>query len=453
MGKGSNAPSDKDTTRMSGPWLPLQGPLKALIPQVMDLYDQGEWAYGQGTTAGWGQGQQQAFQQAMQLAGQGSPGLGQAYQFGSGVGSGANVGNAPGQDVLEGVAQNGFQNPATGAYGDLLGQAMGGSGGLDYLRQAAGGGFLGSNPYLEGQIDAASEGLTRRYNEAVMPGLETQMDMAGRSGANNAAQTLTSGANRDLLTGLGQIETGIRFGDYQNERGLQQQAGMALPGAFGQEIGTGLAAAGGASGNAWNDLQARMQAASGAGQGYRADVQQAMGAGAMLPSLYQGQFSPMQQAMQFGGMGQQQQERMMAEQQARLRWNQNEPWANLQRVLGTFQGVGGQANPTGGAALANQINQQESSGNSTAQTVGTLASTAAMMAMMFSDERLKTDLGPEKGEIGGVKRRRFRYLWEPEGVEHVGVMAQDAVRSGRGDAVAKHPTGYLMVDYLRLGDR
>jgi len=244
--KGSannNAPSDKQTTRMTGPWLPLQEPLKKLIPDAMDLYNQGGQSYGPYVTQPFSNTQHNAIQQAKGQAMQGAPGLGGAYNFGANVGGGGMVGNTPGQGVLEGIAQQGFNSPATDEYGQLLQSAMGGSGGMDYLRNVAGGGFLGGNPHLEGMIDAASQGVTRRFNEATMPGIETRMAQAGALNS-NAENTLASQANTDLAQQLGNMETNIRGQDYAQERGYQQQAGLALPGAFGQEIGTGLAAAG-----------------------------------------------------------------------------------------------------------------------------------------------------------------------------------------------------------------
>jgi hypothetical protein len=279
------------------------------------------------------------------------------------------------------------------------------------------------------------------------------MAQAGALGS-NAEQTLASQANTDLAQQLGNIETGIRGQDYAQERGYQQQAGMALPGAFGQEIGTGLAAAGGASGDAWNDLQARLTAAQGAGQGYRADVGQAMGAGGMLGGLYQNQYSPAQQAMQFGNMQQQQRERQNAEAQDQFRYQQGAGWDSLNRILASFQGIGGQTNPQAAAQYAMQQQQQPAS-NPLMQMLGMGSNLAGMYMManapQWSDERLKQDIEPAKGKIGGVARKRFRYLWEPEGVEHTGVMAQDALRAGRDDAVAVHPSGFFMVDYDRLG--
>jgi hypothetical protein len=442
----NNAPSDKQMTKMGGPWQPLQEPLKDLIGDAQDLYNKGNWQYGPNIVQRWRPEQKLAFDQAMGIANQGGQALQQAYGFGGQLAGGGMVGNAPGQNVLNNIANQGFQNGARDEYGQLLQTAMGGSGGMDYLRNVAGGGFLGGNPHLEGMIDAASQGVTRRYNEATMPGIETRMAQAGALGS-NAEQTLASQANTDLAQQLGNIETGIRGQDYAQERGYQQQAGMALPGAFGQEIGTGLAAAGGVSGDAWNDLQARLTAAQGAGQGYRADIGQAMGAGGMLGGLYGQQYAPQQQMMNWGGQVQQQQERQAAEEQDKFRYKQAAPWDNLNRILQSFQGVGGQTNPQAAAQYAMQ--QQQPQADPWMQLAGMGSNLAGMW--LLSDEKLKQDVSPAKGKIGGVARKRFRYLWEPEGVEHVGVMAQDAIRAGRDDAVAVHPSGFFMVDYDRLG--
>jgi hypothetical protein len=73
---------------------------------------------------------------------------------------------------------------------------------------------------------------------------------------------------------------------------------------------------------------------------------------------------------------------------------------------------------------------------------------AGMMA--FSDERLKEDIRPTGDTLGGFPLYRYRYVWDDPGMERVGVMAQE-VQPTRPDVVGMHPSGFLMVDYGRLG--
>lgn len=64
-----------------------------------------------------------------------------------------------------------------------------------------------------------------------------------------------------------------------------------------------------------------------------------------------------------------------------------------------------------------------------------------------SDARLKRDIAPLQGSLGGLPLYSFRYAWDDE--PRIGVMAQDALVL-RPEIVAQHPDGYLMVDYGRL---
>jgi hypothetical protein len=54
-----------------------------------------------------------------------------------------------------------------------------------------------------------------------------------------------------------------------------------------------------------------------------------------------------------------------------------------------------------------------------------------------------------KGPRLGIGVWSFRYVWEPPGVRHIGVMA-DEVLPVVPEAVKRHPSGWLMVDYGRL---
>jgi hypothetical protein len=153
---------------------------------------------------------------------------------------------------------------------------------------------------------------------------------------------------------------------------LQQQAGMALPGAYGQEINTALAGAGGQAGDYWQGLQAQLGGAQAAGAGYRQDVGQALDAGQGLESVYRAQYTPYEQMMTLGGARQSQQERQNQEAQAQFQYAQNDPWAGLQRTLGALGGVAGMTNPNAAAQFASAQMQQQGGGSG----LGTLAGLA-----------------------------------------------------------------------------
>jgi hypothetical protein len=67
-----------------------------------------------------------------------------------------------------------------------------------------------------------------------------------------------------------------------------------------------------------------------------------------------------------------------------------------------------------------------------------------------SDRRLKTDI-MQVGQLrAGIPLYRFRYIGRDE--VHVGVMAQD-VRTVVPEAVITDASGFMRVDYARLGTR
>lgn len=68
----------------------------------------------------------------------------------------------------------------------------------------------------------------------------------------------------------------------------------------------------------------------------------------------------------------------------------------------------------------------------------------------ISDVRLKRDI-ERVGELGsGIALYRFRYLWSDE--VFVGVMAQEVLRVAP-EAVIRESSGFMSVDYARLGAR
>lgn len=81
-----------------------------------------------------------------------------------------------------------------------------------------------------------------------------------------------------------------------------------------------------------------------------------------------------------------------------------------------------------------------------------MAALAALLPLMFSDERLKTDIVRlEQEAIPGVPLASW--TWKDSGSRDFGVIAQDVQRV-RPDLVHAHESGFLMVDYGGLrGDK
>lgn len=82
-------------------------------------------------------------------------------------------------------------------------------------------GYAGQNKYLQQNIDAAMGDITRNYNDAVAPGLTTQMVGSGSFG-NSGAQASTQNALNDLTKNLGNTAAGMRMQDYTTQQGLAE---------------------------------------------------------------------------------------------------------------------------------------------------------------------------------------------------------------------------------------
>src|SRR3954471_16252017 len=141
MGK-NNKPPDSAYKKASV-YPGLVGPLDRAIKDAGNLYRGG---YDVPDFNALQQGAYGGLNDFMSTVGGSSQG---AIDYASQIGSGG--WRSPGQDFLNNAMK---PNAATGAYGDLMGRALGGSGGLDAIRATAGGSGLdvAGNPMLQKQI-------------------------------------------------------------------------------------------------------------------------------------------------------------------------------------------------------------------------------------------------------------------------------------------------------------
>jgi hypothetical protein len=140
-------------------------------------------------------------------------------------------------------------------------------------------------------------------------------------------------------------------------------------------------------------------------------------------------------------------------------YQQNQPLQQLQALLGTGQvgmPTGVQYNPTGvgqtdvlgaNALSLNQQNQNYQSRNQQQQALMGGLFQLGGAAIGASDRRLKRDIKRVGTMANGLPVYEYRYVWGRK--RHVGVMAQDVLKMGI-DAVVRHWTGFLMVDYGKL---
>lgn len=140
---------------------------------------------------------------------------------------------------------------------------------------------------------------------------------------------------------------------------------------------------------------------------------------------------------------------------------QNQPLQQLQALLGTGsvsmpQGVQytptsvGQTDVLGATGLSlNQQNQNYQTRSAQQQGLmnGLFSLGSAGIRAAASDRRLKRDIVRVGTMDSGLPVYEFRYVWGRK--RHVGVMAQDVLKAGI-DAVVRHWTGFLMVDYGKL---
>jgi hypothetical protein len=152
--------------------------------------------------------------------------------------------------------------------------------------------------------------------------------------------------------------------------------------------------------------------------------------------------------------------RLRQQQIAEQQMQRNMPLNELNALLagtqvGQFQAPSFQASQSaGGTNYLGAANQQYNAGLDAynarqSQTQGLMSGLGGLanIGMMFSDRRLKRNVVAVGRTDAGLPVYTFRYWWSPK--VHLGVMADEA-REMFPEAVRKHWTGYLMVDYSKV---
>ena len=193
------------------------------------------------------------------------------------------------------------------------------------LGQTAGGGFLGSNPYLDQVAGDISQQATQAFTEDIAPAIAAQFGGAGRA-RRGAAGVSGAGIQGDVLGRAGeetmrnlqsQLASDVYMPAYEAERGRQQQAAMGL-GELGLGAGGLQAQAAGLGGDLFSRMnQAELGRLGLASQQYlgerglgqqaaQAGGQLGLGAGQLGADLYGQGMDRMLQAglgLQQGGLG------------------------------------------------------------------------------------------------------------------------------------------------------
>lgn len=107
-----------------------------------------------------------------------------------------------------------MQNPNTNA---SLNKAK------SYSSDVLAGKYLKGNPYLDGMIRKVNRSVTDNYNKTMLPQMQANLHRQGAFGGSGWAQS-----NRDMQSELAQsladANTAMRFDNYAQERGYQDQA-------------------------------------------------------------------------------------------------------------------------------------------------------------------------------------------------------------------------------------
>ena len=226
----------------------------------------------------------------------------------------------PGTDVLRQAAQGGFQNIATGQ-----------------LANIAGGGFLQGNPYQQQMMEAATRPLTQQFSQAVLPGISSLYSRSGRLGSGSMERALGT-ATEAYGRSLGDITANIAGSQYQQERGLQQQALSQLAGVSQQDIANRMMAAQGLQQAQQAALGTQLQAAGGLGSVQAQDLQRQLAAASAAPQIYGQQFLPSQTLAEVGAQREAIAAQPLQEQMARFGFQQRLPYEQLSGYLSSVYG-------------------------------------------------------------------------------------------------------------------
>jgi hypothetical protein len=181
------------------------------------------------------------------------------------------------------------------AYGRSLGQTG----------FTAGGGFLGTNPFLQGAIASATRPVMQQFQEQTLPGIQSAFSQAGRYGSGAQARAIGQ-AQEAASRAIGDISASMTAQDYARERALQQQS-----------IG-----------------------------------QQAV-LGQMAPSFFSQQFLPSEQLAQIGASREAIAAKPLQEEISRFQFQQQLPYSQLQSYLSAVYG-----NPMASSAVPQQAPAQ-----------------------------------------------------------------------------------------------
>lgn len=246
------------------------------------------------------------------------------------------------------------------------------------------------NPAYQGAIRAAIDPLTTQFMDQTIPGITSQFAGAGGTGSGIQHQ-LVDDATRAYGTGVGNAAYTAANNFYQGARTNQIQAAGLTPG-----INT----------SNWQDVS---------------------GLGAA------------------GQTVDQQRQAQDVSNQAAYNYNANAQPNYISQYLSMLNGgyPGGETTTSG---MAQGYQPTNAFGSILGSGLG-IAGLGLQAASIFSDERLKEDISAPIGSThDGIPIRLWKYKGDP--TPHVGFIAQEVAQT-KPEAVAMHPSGYLMVNQAK----
>jgi len=204
---------------------------------------------------------------------------------------------SPYQQQFAGMAQNAYVDPNQAFYNQMKGGAMQNEA-LAGTRATSQGAYLGGSPYLEGALGQANR-LTAESLQEGIRGLQSKTSLAGRYGS-GAEQQLAGKMGDAAARALAEQNQQAYLQNYQQERGLQEQALQSLGGLSQQGFVNQLTGAQGL-GTAAQQAYANQMGATQAAQGvYGADLANRMAAAQAGQNVYQQDFANQMSATQAG---------------------------------------------------------------------------------------------------------------------------------------------------------
>jgi hypothetical protein len=261
------------------------------------------------------------------------------------------------------------------------------------LDETMGGKYLDvdANPYFQKALAAGFKPQTEQFMQEVLPGLDGRFAGAGRYGG--GAHTGTTDRAVDSLN--------------------RAQADAAVK----------------ASSGAYDAERSRMLSAAGTAAG-------------LFPQLQAADYQDIEAMGQAGaGWDRQNQARIDAD-IARYNYDSNKDWNYINRYLASLN-----AGYPGGEMSGTVRGSAMPSTNPSAEFWNTFLKGAGIgLPMIFSDRRLKQEITPVGALNDGQTVYSYRYKGDPR--TQIGLLAQEVERT-HPEAVARHPSGFRMVDYRR----